>query len=413
MRRNPPAKWVLPLVVSPSTSTDWCVPVPDDPFHRAAFLGALASLGSAYKWQDDPDHTAKEVAQVWRDIADNLERCMTQPQTIIIDEWEDDQLAICESLRWNDGVLEGLCCGEWTPIKVLGGGPPPGPGGQPQGTPRPGPGLSKCFNVLLDANNRWQLPFSVLPGDTVTITNITGTWSDGTLSPWYCPDGETAIFGLCTGGGQGHDGGDPDATLFHMQLAAIIGTAYESGTDGPITVAGSGPQQLTLQANDGTLSDNSGSLNLKICVENGGAPPSEVWCYAMDLLAAPYLWEDLGSGATWTSGTGWHIGTGSLAIVLPLGGFYDLSEVIAVMSTNSPDIGAPNQNYAISSPVGTAWCNERTDAHTPGFTLTCDDPVLNTNNVEIQFSGQAGSQVAITQVILYGTGTNPFGASNC
>lgn len=72
-RRNSLAKWTLPTVIDPDERRCMMIPVPDDPYHVAAFRGALLHLSEAYKWADDPDHKAREVALVWRDIIDGLE----------------------------------------------------------------------------------------------------------------------------------------------------------------------------------------------------------------------------------------------------------------------------------------------------------------------------------------------------
>lgn len=74
-RRNPPAKWVLPEVINPDTTRCFIINVPNERFHVAAFRGALLDLAAGYKWQDDPDHKAKDVALVWRGVIDNMEDC--------------------------------------------------------------------------------------------------------------------------------------------------------------------------------------------------------------------------------------------------------------------------------------------------------------------------------------------------
>lgn len=71
-RRNPPAKWMLPDVVDPPDSICMSLQVPNNRYHIAAFRGALWNLASAINWADDIDHTAKEVAQVWRNVIDNM-----------------------------------------------------------------------------------------------------------------------------------------------------------------------------------------------------------------------------------------------------------------------------------------------------------------------------------------------------
>lgn len=70
------AKFPLPSVVNPSERVSVCVPVPDDPGHRQAFLGAIYSLARARSWADDPAFPAKPVADVWAaiwaDVSDQL-----------------------------------------------------------------------------------------------------------------------------------------------------------------------------------------------------------------------------------------------------------------------------------------------------------------------------------------------------
>lgn len=62
----------LPVVVDPPETLCVCVPVPDEQFHRAAFLGQLYALGRAFTWGDDPDHTALVAAEVWYNIFINV-----------------------------------------------------------------------------------------------------------------------------------------------------------------------------------------------------------------------------------------------------------------------------------------------------------------------------------------------------
>lgn len=76
-RRNPPAQYVLPSVVNPASRKCYTILVPDEPQHIAAFNGAILSLASAYNWADDPDHTAKDVALVWREVWEQMAACGT------------------------------------------------------------------------------------------------------------------------------------------------------------------------------------------------------------------------------------------------------------------------------------------------------------------------------------------------
>lgn len=74
-RRNPPAKWTLPAIINPPTRKCFTILVPNEAYHIAAFRGALLDLASATNWADDPDHLAKDVADVWKDVVVNVVAC--------------------------------------------------------------------------------------------------------------------------------------------------------------------------------------------------------------------------------------------------------------------------------------------------------------------------------------------------
>jgi len=421
MRRNPPAKWVLPNVINPPTSTEWCVPVPDDPYHRAAFLGALQSLGSAYKWSDDLDHKAVQVAQVWREIADNLERCMSEPETIIVEEWEDT-MAICESLRWNNGVLEGFCCGEWVPIPGADGGTIPSGIGQPTGGTRPAAGESACYNVLLNANDEWQLPFNVQDGDTITVSEIEGAWSDGTIN-WNCAEGWPFILNTCVHSSRGHAEGDPDETDYHMQLIGNVNGVYFPATEGPYTLpGGTGVQVLRFQANDGDLSDNRGTMRFTVCVENGEAPPVSDWCYIYDFTLSDYGWEIYVAGgydrAKYVPGQGFtHADTTWPGLIqIQSAEFADTVLTSATLTLSAPlDGPAHTLSIAVPNRFGTYFTVEN---NTDAVVTVPISPELSGTGIFVNIENDATENTGVPapylrRITLRGNGINPFGASNC
>lgn len=292
-RRNPPAKWTLPDNINPATSTCYTIPVPDDPFHRAAFWGALLDLASAYKWADDPDHKAREVALVWRNIVDALRPgpCNDGSTGPIDFNMEEFMSCLCEVLRWHNGKLQALCCGDWTDIPgfesvITDGGTQPPPGGVLA------PGQCQTYNAVLQANGQFLLPNPVQEGYTIEISGVVGGWTDGAV--WYCPDGGNYILGVCNPAGKHHVGGDPDATAYHMQLMALINGIYYPvvmGSTTSITVpSGTPASEVSFVANDASLSDNGGSVNFQVqvcapqsaadtvavCYPAGGSGPSSI-----------------------------------------------------------------------------------------------------------------------------------------
>lgn len=65
--------YLLPEEIDPPRKC-FTLEIPDEPFHRAAFFGALESLTKWWNWQRDENHTAAEVTRVWRDV---IERALS------------------------------------------------------------------------------------------------------------------------------------------------------------------------------------------------------------------------------------------------------------------------------------------------------------------------------------------------
>lgn len=306
-RRNPPARWVLPTTVDPTTSTCWRVPVPDDPFHKAAFLGALADLASAHRWADDVGHTAKDVAQVWRDIVDGLARC--GPTTILVGGADGDENMIRQNPT-NPCLLETSINGtDWCQFADFSLCTPssdqPGSGSD---QPPPGGGEA-CYFGQFFASGLWLMPSVVSSGDTLDLQNVTGAGSDGAFaSIWHCPNGQTFFAGQCVGAG-GPVGGDPLA-VDHMRLIYKINGVYYDAMAGPFTVPGGVlSEPVEVQVNDATLGDNSGSYQFKLCVTNNG---TATFTHTFDFLLNPQGFVNVvNAGWTptnwgnWVAGQGW------------------------------------------------------------------------------------------------------------
>jgi len=265
VRRNSPALWVLPSEVHPQRTRCFMIEVPDEREYIAAFRGALMELASGYNWADDPDHLAREVALVWRDLIDQVDGCPEPPRPerggIEIEDSMSSQIRISPD---DSCIIQMWCIDHWEdwydPRSCIGssiGQPPPG------GTLEPGE--SKCYPVVLTGNSQWLLPVAVNPGDTVTITSADGGWNDGT-SAWSCPSGQYYTLGIC-GVDVVADPADPLQTVNHMRLIAFDGSDYYDAFNRAFSVLpGSSDRQLVFQANDSTLSDNQGSITFNVCV---------------------------------------------------------------------------------------------------------------------------------------------------
>jgi len=419
-------KWPIPETVNPTTHTDWCVPVPDDPAHRAAFLGALQKLGSALQWADDPGHTAIEAAEVWRKIIDDLKKCHDDTKTKFVAIETEDYVSVCQQLRFHDGKLQGLCgvdCDTNEPQweDICGQGDDDTGDSQPGPTPRPDPGKQKCYTVTLKGRDQWKLPFSVRDGDIVTITGVDGAWSDGTAS-WYCGDGNSYILGACAGFGQDTDGGDPEPSLYHMSVIFSVGSTYNDGYNTTTTIPdGTGNQELTLQANDGSLSDNQGSVTLKICVENGTVAPTEGWCKTFDFTASNGGWSALTDGIStvgvWSAGVGWVDSGDPSAVGMQL--FCPDAPPTTiftrfVMRMDAVTSGDPSPRAYAADQDGAGDLGGGTIAALQVYDDTFTVPYTGTRILTVYGTGGPDpSLYAITSITLYGTGPNPYGANNC
>lgn len=281
-RKGPLSRLVLPSVVSPTTSTCFQVPVPNDPQHIAAFKGAIYRLAKAYTWADDDAHTAKDVAAVWSDIFDNLAECdVTTPLQFrqvsdcyleMSSDGGETWVPIFNAYNCAAGAARDVIAQKISDGSLSGGSQPGGIGG---GT------ALECYeyDVNLFGNNRWISPVKITGDDTVEITNVKGAWYDGVVSGiWKCADGHTYALGGCLGGGQGHETGDPDSVNYHMRLIAQYGTTptFVDGYNTSFSVPhGTPDSDLLFQANDGLLDDNQGSVSfhVKICKQ----PPTNVY----------------------------------------------------------------------------------------------------------------------------------------
>lgn len=264
------SRWTLPRIVNPPRSRRYVICVPDEQFYRAAFEGLLIELTYSKNWQRDADHTAAIVSRVWEQALLNMS-CEAVPPTPGIQE-SDYEMSICEQLRFQNGKLQGFCCGEWVDIDGQ-EGVPPGGGDQPGGgTEQPPSGGCATYKAKMAANNKWYLPTVVSAGDTIAVTSADGAGNDGTLSPWRCPTGDTFFAGGCIGGTAGPSGGDPASAADHMEIVANIGGTWYRPLGGMITVPGGvSSAEVFFQVNDSDITDNAGSYTFSVEVCNNQA----------------------------------------------------------------------------------------------------------------------------------------------
>lgn len=297
------SRWTLPEVVNPPDSLCFTVNVPNERYHIAAFLGAIYELAKPYSWQNDALHTAIDVGAVWRDIFYSLAPSACETDCPVNIEEMTVDMSVCEQIRYNPatGLFEGLCCGSWSAISgqpANGFAPSPAPG---PGTTVPKPGACTVYQGTLRANEQWLCPAVVNTGDTVQITFQTGAWTDGS-GIWYGSNSTTYFGGIYVPNSV-LNGADPLPASPHMGLLSKINGAFHYLGDGAaFTVpAGVSNKLLILQANDASLTDDSGQITFSVTVCNN---QSGAFHHTWDFTVSNWGWST--TTATWVAGVGWQ-----------------------------------------------------------------------------------------------------------
>jgi hypothetical protein len=411
-KRLPRMQFVLPAVIDPPRI---CVQIeiPDEPEHIAAFMGSIRNLGSAYNWQNDSAHTAKAVADVWRDVFDKFSlaknrTCPTFPG--IGADGGDEQLIRqnpdnpCELQTSIDGQT-------WCTFADLSLCLPAAaqPGDQ---TPQPPPGGGQaCYNAEMAASNKWLLPTVVSSGDVLTLSDATGSGNDGTLSPWECPDGSTFFAGLCVPGTGGTSGGDPLNSVNHMRLLYNIDGTFYDAMAGPLTVPGGvTAAQVYVQVNDSDITDNAGSYRFKVCRTNNQAA---TWSHVFDLRITPTPWvqnnPDLGN--PWAAGVGFSAGAAGSNRGVQIRAAMASRTVtsITIFFTMTSPAGTAEWDISITAPSnhllgsGTPAAGDQSQTGTGTFTST----EMIVSAFSSVGSGNVGDST-IYKIIVNGQGIDPF-----
>jgi len=274
--------WALPAVVHPPKSRCFTIQVPDDREYVAAFRGALLELASGYNWADDLAHTAKEVALVWRDVIEQVDRCAA-PDTsktpgITLEDIMSTQIRISPD---DSCIIQMWCIDHWedwyNPKDCIATG-----GGQPTsgGAGQPGPGKTAQYCFTIEARTPALYPVEVSTGDTITVTDVSGAWTDGLsglFSLWKCPNGQPYTAGVCSGSPV-TDGADLMPTEPHMGLIAWIdGEMFYIGNGATFIVpTGITGAQLLFMPNTSDPTVASGSVSACVEITTLGALPVTV-----------------------------------------------------------------------------------------------------------------------------------------
>lgn len=273
--------YVLPDVVDPPDTICVTLHIPNNKFHIMAFKGAIWDLCNWWNWEKDDAHTATLVAKVWRRIFRSMKfvSCDQPQQSSGISLGDIDMSELIDiSCDSNGNCRFGYRCNVCDTFNYVQNADNP-PSVTPP-TSQPGPGACTTFDMLVHGNSRYLSGVQVSSGDTITVTGIKGAWSDDGLLNWYCATGFAFQLGFCNPLEPSPvTGTDPLVASKHMILIAYDGANYYDAT-APFTInPGVNNANLTFQANDSVISDNSGDIVAHVQVCKSMTPPASDGVY--------------------------------------------------------------------------------------------------------------------------------------
>jgi len=418
--RNPRAKWVLPTNVHPKTHTDWCVPVPDDPFYRAAFLGALQNLGAAYLWQDDAAHTAKQVARVWRDIIDQLQNCPKSVPRHGTDVEEFMPLRVdCDCnvfVTCCDGTEKQIYTSDQ--VKALLAGQ------VVEGAPQPTPGKCQSFPLTLVNGGQIIAPTPVSTGDTVALSAITGASQGTSTLDWRCANGGGTFFAGICGSSIAFDAAALVPGTPVGQIVMKLGSTWYAVESGTFTVPGGVSLQEPIFAlNYNPAHTVFGTITFTATICNNQALTTR-WTHVFDFKVdpGPFLPAIRAAFPTiplanWVSGTGWqsvynadgssHYNEMRMYITgLPSTAYDTVSDIWTDTVNIDENALGPGSNTTFTVKFNLTPLTAGTNVHSAATATSYSDTSVRLDVVDL--SSGVSHTITVSGLTLSGVGVDPF-----
>ncbi|CAG1013087.1 hypothetical protein ANRL4_04834 [Anaerolineae bacterium] len=281
--------------------------IPDVREYRAALRGALKSLTEWWNWEKSyqpGDTRASQAASYFRELINDyliFEDCENQPmpiqfrQTDCLLEYSTDG-----GQTWLEAADLSVCAipgpqGDPGPTGPQGPAGPQGPQGAPgqdgvdgqDGAPGGQPGSQpggdepiaegdcKSIDLVVFGNSQTAVPFRVLPGYTVRLSNFSGAWAKDNSNPfeaWYCATARQFVLGGCQPSYVDPSTGALLATQPITRLICQYGDEYFDAQDSEYTITSETEQLLILTMNDDARSNNTGSVACTVEVCNPTNP---------------------------------------------------------------------------------------------------------------------------------------------
>lgn len=402
-------RFQIPDVLDPPNTVCLTMTVPDDPIHIANLLGALYGLAFGPNYENDDAHSAARLVQVWRRYYSTIaiDNCPLPPDMFPPGE-VDIMTSLCENLRFQDGKLQALCCGDWVDID----GQPDGgfaPSNNVQnGTPQPQPGGGcQTYNGSLDADSKYYVPTVVNTGDVLTLSGAKGSTNDGASAVWRLYNGDQ-FFGGFDVGFPINSGSDPLPSARHMAVLYYIAGTYYDATTAFTVPGGVVNEQVVVVCNTDHPELAAGNLTFLVQVCNNQAGS---WVSVFDFTTNSYASLMSLAYGTWTPGLGYAglPGTGQTSTAILEIPSAATNITGATLTYSADGHGAPGDVVYVHDSVDYITTHNPPDVGS-NIVLAGSNGHSGSTNIEVAIGlGSAGSACSFSRLILTGNGAKPAG----
>jgi len=270
------------------------------------------------------------------------------------------------------------------------------------------------YDIVLQGNGKYILPVALNDGYKIIVTLASGGWNDGGVT-WHCPNGFTYLLGGCANATPAQ-AGDPLQSVNHMRLVAEYDGNFVDAFNSTITIVpGTGATNLTFQANDSDISNNSGSVSFHVQVCN---PATETFVHVFDFTTDDHDWTAVVTGGVplgeHVPGLGWRSvqynpdPQGALIVERAFSQRAITRYVVEYYRQN--DTLASGNTHSFFSLIGAVVQEDHVmpiDAgnHVEDWTTSVSADIIHFNH-RIGVATPQG--VVLSKVTVYGTGSDPF-----
>lgn len=313
-------------------------------------------------------------------------------------------------------------------VKDLIGGSSPGP------VPQPPAGGCETYSGNVTGLGTWPIPAPVSENDTIELSGWQGSSNGDNLTRWNCGNGDQFFAGTCSDYPHIDSGTRVPSIPIGSMVVKIESTWYDARSILTVPAGISNAQAIVgLNYNESQAANGTLTFNVEVCNN-----ATVEWCYTTDFSTSTGSFVACGdcglTNGAWSAGSGWVNTDGA-----DTGGDWwrgvDIERVFAATTITHLDMlyDVAGSGYGTFVPVVAevrvrdgSGTQHQTDLSSTTITdgdhqlLTLDGSFAGIVKINLDLhsswqttSGALVGSVLIRRMTVRGTGTNPFGSSNC